>query len=542
MNAVEVIENLKDPRYFIETFLWVINKDRDKVPFLFNPPQSKYYQNRSHNDLILKARKEGFSTLIEAIWLHACIFEKNTRAVIMSHEMESTKRHFERIRFFLDNVGKDGSKFKVRLDGESQRELYFPDTNSSFWVGTAGSKSFGRGDDITHLHLSEVAHYQNQEVLLGVLEACVPKSYKVMETTANGMGEKFFQLWKEATDPQILTSWKPHFFSWHEDPTNRREIPKNVQFYPMKYGKYDEGWLMRTYKLEPEQIYWFRQKYQDSPDRERFPQEYPSTPDEAFISSGNPVFNLEKVSQMRNRAKDKAPVRVGGLLDDGQKISLRDDQYGPLKVWKMPRKGSMYLISSDIAEGVRGGDWSVAHVFDRSSWEVVAVMRTRTDPGTWGEDLATLGYFFNNAVLIPELNNHGWATVERLKALEYPHVFKTTEMWPDKPEKVGFPTDERNRLNALTAIRNAVDDETITLWDLTTMGEMDTFIRNENGRMEASENCHDDCVMSAAIGVLCLKAFTVDDSYAERARRSDRNETFSSAVASGGGRSRTGYR
>jgi len=134
------MEGLKNPRWFIERFFWVVDKITNQtVHFIFNTVQRKYYAARTRWDLILKARKEGFSTLIIAIWLVSCFFIQNTRAVVVSHEDESTKRLFSKVKFFLDTMGSAGFKFEVDLDQESQKQYSFPGTNSSFWIGTAGS-------------------------------------------------------------------------------------------------------------------------------------------------------------------------------------------------------------------------------------------------------------------------------------------------------------------------------------------------------------------------------------------------------------------
>jgi hypothetical protein len=103
MNDAEAYERCaKDPRFFIERFFWIIDKNRVKTPFLFNIPQAQYYEAQTQNDLILKARKEGFSTLLEALFLHACLFKKNVNAITMAHTMDDTVIHLERFLLWED--------------------------------------------------------------------------------------------------------------------------------------------------------------------------------------------------------------------------------------------------------------------------------------------------------------------------------------------------------------------------------------------------------------------------------------------------------
>jgi hypothetical protein len=539
----QAIERCKDPMFFIERFFYIVDKQRKRVPFKFNPPQKKYFSSRSFNDLILKARKEGFSSLIEAIWLHACMFFPNIRAVTLSHEMESTKRHFDRVRYYLENMGTASRPFVIELDEDTQKQIKFPETKSSYWIGTAGAKAFGRGDDITHLHLSEVAHYENQDVLTSALEACVPGAWKVMETTANGVGEAFHEMWQAAKDPASGSPWKTHFFAWFDDPTNQNELPQQLNFKVFEI----ERKMKETHNLSREQVFWYRLKKAEMPDKAMMPQEYPCTDQEAFLTSGRHVFNLEQLAKFKARTNTKPPIRVGELMDDHAEITFRDSEEGPMRVWVMPRLNRSYLIAADVAQGVQGGNYSVAHVLDRNSWEQVATIRMRANPGAWGRTLVTAANFYNKAVVIPENNSIGQGTIEAINDMQYPHLLKAQELWPNsQTPQDGFPTTEKWRGVSITALRNAVDDETICINDLVTIQEMETFIQNEDtGKFEAQKGCQDDCVLSMAIGTYCLRFLTVDETYGKHSYQKKKALQFEVSLAGEGNerrRSATGYR
>jgi len=85
----EYLKKLEDPKFFIESCLSIIDKDSCDVPFIFNSNQNRFYEERSKGtiigksllflDAILKARKEGFSSVIAAIWLHACLSKRIQR-------------------------------------------------------------------------------------------------------------------------------------------------------------------------------------------------------------------------------------------------------------------------------------------------------------------------------------------------------------------------------------------------------------------------------------------------------------------------------
>lgn len=526
---------LKDPKFFIERFFWIVDKERVKVPFKFNSVQNKYYQERSHKDLILKARKEGITSLGAAIWAHACLFLPNSRCVIVSHEEDSTQRIFQKVKYYLDNMGIGSIKFKVELEDNSKKQISFPGTGSSFWIGTAGSTSFGRGDDITHLWCSEVPWWKNQDLLTGLLEACVPSAWTVLESTANGVGEAFHRMWKESQDPQSGSTWKRHFFPWYDDPSYRSRLPEGV---PVVWTDAEKQ-MKAEYKLDDEQVYWYRKKRSDMADKEMMPQEFPSSPQEAFIASGRPVLDQKALAEMESKCRK--PEFRGELIDDGHSMNFKEFSEGRISVWKMPRLREKFLIAADVAEGVQNGCYSVAKVFNRSSWECVAQFRSRIDPGQFGKELCNLGYFFNNALLLPEMNNHGWGTIERIKLERYPHLVNTKDIWPEgSMEKYGFPTNERTRNLIFSALLNAIEGRNYVEHDIVTIQEMQSLVRDDSGRIIV-EDGYMDCAITAAIGIYALKFLTTDETY----RSSDgknRPIVVGSVIDRSKPKSRTGYR
>jgi len=452
------------------------------------------------------------------MYLHACLFGKNENCITMAHNWADTAIHLDRVKYFLDTMGSSEFKFSVTLDKDTQRELFFPQTNSRYWIGTAGSRAFGRGRDVTKLHLSEIAFYPDESVITSVTEACVPKAVKIFESTANGVGGVFYRLWKESSAPASGSPFKAHFYPWFDDPTNESDPPERAPL-----GLTDRlKKLQEAYNLSDRKIYWYLQKEKSLADKSLMPQEYPSNPMEAFLSSGRHCFNLHKLQQKVDLAYANPPLMTGDVEDNGKAVVFNPSDAGPLKIWKAPRQNRMYFVMADPGKGVVDGDWSVAQVFDRASWEQVAIWRGRPDPGAFGEKLCELGYYFNNAIVGSELNESGWATNERMKRNKYPHVFNTKLIWPETEQKQswdGFPTNEKTRSLILTALRNAVDDDTAYFNDPVTIEEMMTFIQNPKTlKFEAQAQCFDDCVISAAISVFCLQFLSIDESYGDHTK------------------------
>ena len=498
------------------------------VPMVLNPVQDKYlselinsygeqfWENSCVRELIVKARKEGFTSLILAIFASVMAYLPQARNFLeISYRIDATKQHFRRMRnFFYSLVTHDTKKwdeslrsqlFSVYTEGS---ELVLSRNSASFYSGTATSSTGERGGTVQGVLFTESAHYPDtgirkaSEIIEGTKSMVAVDSGMVFqETTGNGWNH-VKRTWDMAKAGEV--DYKPRFFGWRE-------------FYTAEqFKKISDGFS----------------------DKSLIPQEFPETADEAFLYSGRPAFNPKQLAIYAKRVSD--PLWIGEVVDDGHTVDLDINQAGQLKVWKSPRQGRRYIIAADVAEGVKGGAYSVAQVIDRSSWEQVAVWRGHIDPGNFGKKMCDIGYWYYNAILIPENNNHGWATMERIKAEGYPHLFKTSEIWSDKETvKDGFPTNEKTKNLIISATRNALDELTVHLNDLITVNELMSCVYDESGKVVTQEGYFMDTVMSLAIGIYCLKFLTVDETY-----REDHKEDSPMLVTSivGKRREKMGYR
>lgn len=241
-----------------------------EVPFKLKPPQADFLKKSTERNVILKARKMGFSSVLLAIAVTKFITGRNEKCVSMSFDKDASSKQLERAKHFLRSYDrKNGTNFMADkgspLKYNSKNELVLevkPQDDpkgvgyqNALRIGTAKSSSFGRGDDITFLHLTEISLADNLEMLLaGVGEALVYGAILTMETTANGYNA-FKTFWDEAAVG--ARGYKTFFYS-------------------------------------PEWEY--SQEYLDKKRKELgrlFKQEYPSTAEEAFITSGDGFFDTE---------------------------------------------------------------------------------------------------------------------------------------------------------------------------------------------------------------------------------------------------------
>jgi hypothetical protein len=238
-----------------------------------------------------------------------------------------------------------------------------------------------------------------------------------------------------------------------------------------------------------------RQKIAQS-GRELWSQEYPSEADEAFLTTGRPVFNPQQLVEM---ARD-APDVLHRMALEGE--SFETNPRGELILYKEHDPGDTYYIGADVAMGIRGGDYSVAQVLD-SKKRQVAMWRAHVHPDYFATVLYHLGMFYNTGKIVVESNNHGILTCTRLgKDLAYPNFY--TETVYDKIDdretvNLGFRTSVKTKPLVIDQLRASLRENEMEINDKITLRELQTYVVTDNGNMEAEDGCYDDTVISLAL-------------------------------------------
>lgn len=305
---------------------------RDKtgsiVPFVQNQAQDIYDQRRKLRNIILKIRQTGMSSKILADYAIDFITKPNYWNVSISYEEKATQRLFIKVKDYLEAAMRNVEGVKVTLKTNSKNELWNSANDAYFYIGTAGSRAFGRGDTIQNLHLSEMAWYQNTEFLKGVTDA-VPHDGRIdIESTANGFGNAYQLTWEKASSEEG-SAYTPIFIGL----ADVEEYNFSEEIYLTLMGKPfiitpDEEQLLEKYSYLGLQIGHLRfrrwkiasytpedLKSGATPEK-LFKQEYPITPEEAFLSSGNPFFDMEVLEFMLKQTKE--PILKGQIDSQGE--------------------------------------------------------------------------------------------------------------------------------------------------------------------------------------------------------------------------------
>ena len=499
--------NINTKKY-IEEFLKIKNKKSEIISFKLNYPQQKLYdvikqEKRLHKPvriIILKARQMGFSTLTEAILFKETATKFNVSTGIITHQEDATTNLFNMSKLFYTELP---AEIRPQLLNSNAKELIFNNKegtglNSKIRCMTAGSKGVGRSATYNKLHISELAFWQGdkKEILTGLLQT-VPyteDSMVIIESTANGF-DYYKTMWDEAVRGD--NDYIPVFIGWNDLPE-----------YQLPYNGFtltqEEKELKIKYGLSNEQLTWRRWCIRNNcqNDIDKFKQEYPICPEEAFINSGKCYFNVQNIVKRIQECPN--PIKRGFFKYTyaNEKIvdyKWIDDERGAIELYELPKNRQPYVLGGDTSGD--GSDFFTAHVVDNITSKQVAKLRQEYDEVEYTRQIYCLGKYYNEALVGLEANFSSYP-IKELYRLGYRKQFvrEIEDDYRNKHEKrLGVRTDLKTRPVMLANLQEIVLEHISNIVDKDTLREMLVFVKNENGRPEAQEGEHDDLVMGLAI-------------------------------------------
>lgn len=486
---------------------------------LWNLIQRMIAENRPVRIIVLKSRQLGFSTMMQAYLLWRTILNPYSGCLTVAHDDKASAELFSKIEFAYENLPRELYNELERWKNTSikgKKLAFGKPLNSQFFVDTAGNKNIGRSMTFQRAHLSEVAFWENIEMkMYGLLQALGkrPGTECVLESTANGMGTYHHKLWERAIGGESM--WEPFFVGWTEDADCSMPAPSYFKPRP------DELELKRKYNLNNDQLYWRRVTIEDEcgGDIELFRQEYPIEADEAFIVSGNPYFGPRVIERTMKLVRppqkwgridlvNGVPTMIGNHQPDAEVSSKFQNDGQPMErcpwwIWKDPVPGHPYAIGADVAGGT-GKDFSAAHILDLETDEYVATFKGKLDPDEFAYQLRWMGLTYNVALIAPEKNNEGRATLLKLqKDLMYPRIFfhQHVDDWSGGLKHTwGWVTSVKTRPTMLAQFAAGLRELKPKLYCERTARELGSFIRVDTSKLaEAAEGANDDMVISAGI-------------------------------------------
>ena len=463
--------------------------------------ERQYNGQKPVRAIVLKARQLGISTATEAILFWWSFIHPGAQSLVIAHENKSSAALFAKTKLYWDTWP---YKQLYEVKQQTQQKLSWEGILSSMEIASAKNSEGPRGRTLHAVHLSECAFYQNPEAFMLGLNQTVPHKHGtmiVLESTANGVGNWFHEMWLDAE--RGANEYAPLFFPWWRHPEYRHLTTLCTSLELTA----DERQLMRL-GADYEAIQWRRWAIPNlaGNDEQLFMQEYPATPEEAFITTGTNVFPIRKLDDCYQPSRGYRGMLVGD--ESAQNPKFVADSTGPLTIFKGPtnkdRRWDRYFVAGDPSMTV-AGDPACIQVINRYTMEQVAVWHGRIDPINFAREMMLLGRYYHDAELCPEIEGGGQATVATILNAGYPNIWQ--HRWADKaPGKVamsyGWSTNWNRKHWAIGRLRFLLADDSIVIHDKETYSQMRSYITHENGEMgNAQRGIHDDAVMALAIGV-----------------------------------------
>ncbi len=519
-------EVISHPEKLIELEFVIVDKKKQVVPFFLNEVQEDFierlntaireFKEGKRNEiriLILKGRQQGFTSFITAYQLAATILHRNFEGFTLADVDQNAQAIFENKAKYpysqLPERLKPTEKFNNR------KEFRFGKINSSWEVATA-TKNVGRSRTINFFHGSEAAFWQ---VLMSLMQAAMTPAFTkdciiIYETTANGFND-FKNMWDSGAYINCFYEW----WRTSEYRHNFENAEKEKEFDDLiENGK---DWIADRLRwlqgkgLEKTQMYWYYNTYQGMTDKNMIKQEYPCTPEEAFLMSGRPVFDLEKIIKridiLREKYKKK-PYKEGYFRFDWENPRAEDSiisssvefiesrEKNWVRIYEEPQEGVPYVIGGDTKG--EGSDFYTATVVNNITGNRAATFHlnlNRAKPYT--HQVYCMGLFYNQALIGIEIN-FNTAPIEELQRLHYPKQFvrrKFDDYTKKNEPRYGWKTDGVSRPLIIDRYATLIYEHPELINDIPTLKEAMTFVYDEKGRPDAMSGKHDDLILSDMI-------------------------------------------
>jgi hypothetical protein len=512
---------------FIEKFLWIRTKKGSIIKFILNQEQVDLYkaiceQRRKGEPIrinILKARQIGFSTFIAALYFCLVIFSPNKRAIIVADTAEHATNLFDKYKLFYERLPKE-IKIPKKASNAKMLVVDYGDGNTSEIKIVCEGENAARSDTAQFLHNSEAAFWKDLRGTMASLNQVVditnPDSFIIFETTGNGYND-YKAKWDR--DYAGKSDYVALFYPWWGNP-EYTAVYHGFELLP------HEEELMESLNLTYEQIAWYRLQYNAvEGDIDLLRQEYPSTPVEAFRSTGNSVFDLGLIQARKEEVMDLKPLYQGRFIyehkhsEDGSRITLISgglksfarNKAGDVKIFKEVNPTHYYVINCDPAMG--GEDYYAIQVLDNITGEQVAVYhQNKANDDDVAYTMVCLGRYYNDALLCAETNTNSYV-LQIVDKCGYKFIYQDKDfdaLTSRYQDRFGYKTKTTNRSGMIAMFKEAFRDNYKMINDYETLCEMEAFqiIRNDNTQKEkamALSGFHDDLVM-AMCGIFLIRS------------------------------------
>ena len=448
----EYLKCAKDPAYFMRKYCHIQHPTRGRILFNLYPFQEKVlHLFRDHQYLItLKSRQLGISTLAAGYSLWLMLFHKDKNVLALATTQATARNLVTKVTFMYDELPK-----WLKLPAVEKNKLSLRLRNGSKVQAKSSSPDAARSEAVSLLLMDEAAFIENVDETFTAAQQTLATGGQCMAlSTPNGIGNWFHQTWEKAEAGE--NSFLPIRLPWTVHPER------------------DQSW-------------------RDRQNADLGPRMAGQECDCDFLASGDTVFEPEDMSFFEETYQ-REPLERRGV--DGN-----------LWIWEGVDYMKSYMVVADVARG-DATDYSAAHVFDIENAVQVAEYRGKLSPKDFGNFLVGLASEYNEALLVVENANIGWATIEQLLEREYRNIYysstsnmESVETYMHKYERdrlvPGFTMSMKTRPLVIAKMIEYVREKSVTIQSKRLMQEMRVFVW-KNGKAQAQDRYNDDLLMACA--------------------------------------------
>ena len=450
--AQEYIKCAKDPAYFMKKYCYIQHPTRGRILFALYPFQEKVLHLFRDNQYIitLKSRQLGISTLAAAYSLWLMLFHKDKNVLALATTQATARNLVSKTMFMYDELPR-----WLKLPAKEKNKLSLRLKNGSKITAKSSNADAARSEAVSLLLIDEAAFIDNIEETFTAAQQTLATGGQCMAlSTPNGIGNWFHQTWDKAETSE--NSFLPIRLPWTAHPER------------------DQAW-------------------RDQQDRDLGPRMAGQECDCDFLASGDTVFEPEDMS-FYEETYTKEPLERRGI--DGN-----------LWVWEGVDYTKSYMVTADVARG-DSQDYSAFHVFEIESCTQVAEYKGKISPKEYGNVLVGIASEYNDALLVVENANIGWATIEQVIERQYKNLYysstsqmESVESYMNKFERdklvPGFTMSARTRPLVIAKMIEYIRERGVTIQSKRLMMEMRVFVW-KNGKPQAQDRYNDDLLISCA--------------------------------------------
>lgn len=484
--------------------------------------------------ILVKARQWGGSTLVQLFCAWIQLFHrKNWNSVIATHIEEAARNIRSMYTLMAERHPKDIQDIRFRAFEGSSKNKQIVDRGCVIYIGSMERPNSLHSGNYKLVHCSEVGYWKETTQrkpsdFVNAFEGSVPLepfTLVALESTAKGTGNFFHTTWLSAVKGE--NAYTPVFVAWWE-----------IDMYTMPFDSFEQKKMfvesMNSYELYMfslgatlEGLHWYREKRKSFDNDWDMQEQFPSTADEAFVTSGRKAHHPLHIKQMEMFVKK--PEYIGELFADApsgaeainKSLEFKDIAKGEFWVWKKPDNKRLYtnryVVSLDIGGASAKADWSVIRVLDRLPMmnggvpEFVATYRFHMDQDLTAWRAVQVAKWYCDALLVVESNSlkkfqtegNFTSTVLDIIAHVYPNLYYRDD--PSKikegiPLRYGFQTGS-NKSEIVSIMTRGLRDMGFIERDQRMLDECGWYELKQDGSYGAIDGQHDDIYMSSGINL-----------------------------------------